>query len=255
MTETTEINRVKLLNEINCLSVVNQLVETIWVDSPSGEIETCRISKENGLVRSIVEKVKYNLKSFNLFIKSGHEMHDIIISDVPSSRTITKNQSVDRKASDNINSIFINELDKFKNTQNIEFPFFRKGLLPKIMGWNRKSKLIEKITDCSKGCSWMIVSNDIFEILESTEKFEKIKNTSRTIFKSVGKMGDTNVYLNPSEERNVIYFGNYDSITLVINRNIHEQECRWHFSEYDTKLVIVEYLVYENGITKKLILE
>lgn len=255
MLETQEINRVKLLDEINCLSVVNQLVETIWVDSPNGEIETCRISKENGLVRSVVEKVKYNLKSFNLFIKPNPSSEDIIISDLPSSKTITRNQSIDMKASDNINLVFINEIDKFKNTQLIKYPYFRLGVIPKILGWNRKSKLIEKISECSRGCSWMIVSQKVLDILEGTENFEKINNFSRTIFKLVGKIGETNIYLNPAEERNVAYFGNYDSITLVLNRNMQEKECLWHFTEYDSKLLIVEYLVYENGLTKKLILE
>ena len=68
-----------------------------------------------------------------------------------------------------------------------------------------------------------------------------------------GKLGEINVYLNEDENDSIIYFANYDSITVVINNNIKIDSKPTVSKIYsEGKTVSVEYLFIENGLTKML---
>lgn len=245
---STEID---LLQKVCNLTVINQLVETHYVEKSVGQIEVSKTIKEKDLVRNIVEKIDYKLKQHRLIIKK-HKHSSIIISDLPSSKTISSDRSTCECVSSDINNIFINELRSFKNIQNFEFDFFKQKFFKRIFNPNTDDKLIDKIIEVGKDCSWMIVPVFIYDIIRDSEWFsESIIKQDSLIF-NVGKLSDIQVYINPDEFESAIYFGNYDSTSILINKNIGEEESKICSLYKEEKYIVVEYLFLETGKTKVL---
>jgi regulatory protein YycH of two-component signal transduction system YycFG len=69
---------------------------------------------------------------------------------------------------------------------------------------------------------------------------------------NVGKLDEIQVYLNPDEDESVVYFGNYDSTTILINKNIQDEDLKICSLFKEGRSLIVEYLFLETGRTKLL---
>ena len=254
MTPTT-LTETTLIQKISNLSVINQIVETIYVDESIGKIEVSKTIKENNVVRNVNEFIEYKLKPHRLIIKN-HKKHNstVIISDLPNSKTIIDNKSVCHCLSSDINNIFISELKSFKGTQKFSYRFFNQSFLMKLIKKNTEFDLVEYIINLGKDCSWAILPKFIFEIVKDSEWFDATNMISESIIFNAGKLDDLNIYVNPDEDESMIYFGNYDSITIIINKNIKEDELKSGNFHKEGKSVVVEYLFIENlsGLTKSL---
>ena len=250
---TTETN---LIQKISNLSVINQIVETIYVGDAVGKIEVSKTIKENNVVRNVSEDIEYKLKPHRLIIKS-HKKHNstVIISDLPNSKTIIDNKSICHCLSSDINNIFISELKSFKSTQKSTYRFFNQNFLTKLFKKNTKVDLVSQIINLGEDCSWAILPRFIFDIIKDSEWFDATNMVSESIIFNAGRLDDLNIYINPDEDESMIYFGSYDSITIIINKNIREDELKSASSfRKEDKSIIIEYLFIENfnGITKSL---
>jgi hypothetical protein len=246
-----------LLNKISSLTVINQLVETIYVDESIGQIEVSKTNKDNNVVRHIVEKLDYKLKSHRLLIKSHKGNEDsIIISDLPNTPTISSNKPICQCVSSDINQIFTSEIKSFKNTQKFKYNFFKQNLFKKMFKKNTEHNLVDYILELGKDCSWVIVPPFIFDIIKDSEWFDANNYRSESLIYNSGKLSDDiNVYVNPDEDESVIYFGNYDSISIIINRNIKEDTLKTASFYKEGKSIVVDYLFLETGTTKYLLVE
>jgi len=245
-----------LLKRISSLTVINQLVETIYVDDSIGQIEVDKTIKDNNVVRHIVEKLDYKLKSHRLIIKSHKGNEDsIIISDLLNTPTISSNKPICHCVSSDINNIFTSEIKSFKNTQKFKYKFFNQGLFKKIFKKNTEHNLVDHILDLGKDCSWIIMPPFILDIIKDSEWFDANNYISESLIYNSGKLSDMNVYVNPNEDESVVYFGNYDSISIIINKNIKEDVLKTASFYKEGKSIVVDYLFLETGVTKYLLVE
>ena len=238
-----------LLDQISNLSVINQLVETIYVDSSTGRLETLKVVKNNGLVKTINDDVDYKLKT-NSFILKGN----IIISDIPYSKTIVDNEPLYKCVSSNINKVFIEELKLFKNIQTSYFKLINRSFVKKIFNKNNNKKLIDKIIKTGDGCSWVIIPSLISHIVKTSPDFIQNDIKSDALIYNFGRLKDINIYVNPDERELCLYFGNYDSVTIIINKNIKNLEFKTLNSNSGHRIEI-DYIFLEKGITKLLKIE
>ena len=251
LTDTKEEN---IINKISKVTVVNQLVETIYVDDSNGSIETTNTIKEGHIIRETTEKIEYKLKPHRLIVKTQKKSNNhLVISDVPKNNTIFTNKCICDCASIAVNRTFISELKSSRKIQKSSFNFFKQNLLKRIFNKTTEDKLVKNILDFGNGCSWMVVPGFISDIIKESEWFNEVENNSKSLIRKEGKLGDIDVYINEDENDSIIYFANYDSITVIINKNIKIDSTPNVSNTYsDGKIVSVEYLFIENGLTKML---
>ena len=243
----------RILEKISLLSVINQIAKTIFVDKPEGEIEIDSVEKQESAIISISERIKYKLKPYRMIVKGSFDKSNIIISDSPTGNTISQNRCICESASCDINNIFISELKDFKNIQKFKFNYFNRNFFQKLLNRNSKKDLLKNILEISENCSWMIIPEFLSDIIEKSELFERNHTKSESIIYKFGKLSEVNVFINPDEKEANIYFGNYESLTILIDKNIKIDEIKSISNVYKIgQSVVIGYLFIEDGITKSL---
>lgn len=251
---TTEISKEGLIKVISDLSIVNQLVETIYVDEQKGKVDISKTIKEGYCVKTIDTKIDFKLKSYRL-ISKNNSYSNIVISDSPIDKTIVRNKSVYDCAISDMNQIFISELKSFKKIQKHEYKFFNQSLLKRIFNKNTKQDLIEHIIELGSNCSWVIVPSYIMDIISKSDLFEYTVSNKNSMLAQVGNLSNLSIYVNMNEDESVLYFGNYDSMIILLNKNLQVNNVRSLSSIYNNETVLsLDYLMVENedGITKLL---
>lgn len=250
----TTINQENLLNEISTLTVINQIVETIYVEEPTGSINISKVVKDGNEIKTINNDINYKLKDHRIIVKSDECFKsNLIITDNPNKKTIKRNQKICNILSTDINNIFINELQQFKNIEKGEYKYYKQNFFKKLFKKNKKEELIEYILKFSQNCSWAIVPMPIWEIIKESEWFERTSLTAKSLIFCSGQLHGLNIFINPSEDDKVIYFGNFDSIIIVINKNIKTEKLKCISNVYTSGTeLMVSYTFIENGLTKAL---
>jgi hypothetical protein len=160
--------------------------------------------------------------------------------------TISINKSVCKCVSSDLNKLFIQELNRFSDVESFEFNLFSQNILQKMLFPNTKSDLIEKFIKVSNGMSWSIIPYNLLHIFYNSEKLILNKEDDDKIIFHLGSIEGCEIFVNPDDESGKIYFGNYDSILILANKNmtIYEniQGMNYHF----------EYLFLEQGRIKSL---
>lgn len=251
-TELT-INRQHINDVILDMTVINQLTNTIIVDSPIGEIEITTMSKSNKEVITEKKRVAYKLPQHRLIMKScKYKKCKLIISDIPNFKTIETNKTLCETASYGINESFLMYLKNSKKVERNKIVFFDQSFIKKIFNKMTEDILINKIIESSVGFSWMIIPKEIFLILKKNKSFNySDKSSSKYIFKNYGNINGVNVYINYIEYDMRIYFGNYDSITAILNENIEIKK----IGDNTDKSITLEYQFLETGNLKILEIE
>ena len=214
----------KEISKIPTLSILDQLSQTIYVDSNPAKIESVEVIKNSGNIVYNKSYKEYNLLSYKL--KKS-------------------------ELSSNINLNFIEKLNSLsKINDNVrKIKILKKNILFKILSLFKDNTkiLADYICEYSKDSTWMIVSPFIFSMLKLNNKFiSQISGNESSIYK-VGKLDSITIYLNSNAKDNSIYFGKYDDFNIIINRNIAT-----------TNLDIeIEYcfIPNSNNNTKRLIIE
>jgi hypothetical protein len=192
------------------------LVETIFVNESEGEIEICETNKINGVVKRSTHKISYKLHPHRMIVKSCNHNH-LIISDSRKSKTISTDKCVCDCAAEDVNSVFISELKSSKKTIRDSFNYFSQSLIKKMINKNTDEKLLKKIVEYGKESSWVIIPKFLFDILKTSKLFTPVDCPINTLITNVGKLDNLSVYVNTQNEESELFFGNYDSLTIIIN--------------------------------------
>jgi hypothetical protein len=247
----TQIDDQPLLIEISNLTVINQIIETIYVSDSVGQIEINKITKEDDFIRNINEVIDFKLKSHRLIVKCNEELQ-VIISDVPYSKNTCSRKSVCQQISSDINKIFINELKDFKNIEKDEYKFFNQNFLKRILNPNTEYNLVNKLLSFGHGCSWMIVPVFLYDIIKDSRLFESSYNKSGSLIYQVGILNNIVIYLNPDQDESFVFYGNYDSAAIILNKKIKEDVIKSTLVFSESKSIKIEYQFIELGKTKML---
>ena len=240
------VDNQSFVEQVTTLSSLDQIIETILVDDKIGTIEIFKTIKDVDSVRNITDKIEYKLKSTRLIIKSDDSFNkNIIISDIDS-ETIRNNKSLCDCVARNTNNIFAKEFGKLKNTVNHKINYFNQGLLKKVFNQTTKKYLVEKIQQLSNGHSWLIIPKKLVDFFVEIGVSKLNKNGS--LIYNLGKFENLNVYVNPDQIDSKIYFGNYESLTLIINKNLETKEIKTNSTTYTKGISMeVNYLLIENS--------
>ncbi len=243
------LTRIKdnLFTKLSQMTIFDQLIETIYVSEDKGILLTSNIYKSGDSVKTIEEKVPFSLKSYRLLIHKTSENESIYISDGVKCDTLKKDKDPCVCISKDINKIFINEMKNFKNINKQEYKYFKTNILEKFFYRKKPNNLLNKITEFGIGCSWVIIPKQIFNVIRNLPEVESILSSSNSIINKCAKVSDLILYLNPNENENVCYFGNHDSISVLINKNIE--------IDSDPSKINIKYQFLERGLTKALIVE
>ena len=243
-------NKHDILKRLKDLTIINQLVDTHFVENKNGEIEVSKVVKEYDSVRTISEVIKYKLKSHRIQHKKNKDGLDIIISDISCGQTINKDEKICQCISKNINQIFISELKSFKQTQKYSFKYFSQNWIQKLLFKKTEFDLIDVIIQVGENTSWMIVPEFILDVIRDSEWFVENQVEATSIIHKVGKLSNIDIFLNPNQIDSFVYYGNYDSIMLLVDKNIEEKEVKSSGFETESKAYTVNYLFIETGQTK-----
>lgn len=242
------VDNQSFVEQVTTLSSLNQIIETILVDDKIGTIEIFKTIKDVDSVRNITDKIEYKLKSTRLIIKSDENYNkNIVISDIDS-ETIINNKPLLDCVSRNTNNIFAKEFGKLKNTVNHEINYFNQGFFKKIFNKTTIKDLTEKIKELSQGYSWLIIPNSLVDLFLQIGNTQVDKVNCKSLIYNLGKFEDLNVYVNPDQTDSKIYFGSYESLTLIVNKNLETKEIKTNSTTYTKGISMeVNYLLIENS--------
>jgi hypothetical protein len=234
-----------LISRIAKLTVFDQFAQTLFVEHNHGVIEVEKSYKEAHSLKFIRTEIAYNLKNHRIISKKINNSH-ILISDLTEGSTISIDKSICRCVSSDLNKLFTQELDEFKDIERFEFNLFSQNFFKKTFYPNTNNDLINKFIEVSKHMTWAIIPYNLVSVFYESDKMELCKELNEKIIYRLGKIENIEVYVNPNEENGKIYFGNYDSILILANKfiNIEEntQGVNYNF----------EYLFLEQGKIKTL---
>lgn len=206
-----DINSLKnnVLSEINSLS---QLMDLVLVPSNTGKIKSSKTIKENNKYKTIDEFVEYKLEQVCVSLPFDDNNIGFF-------------------------SKYISELKNFERLEKMSFKFFKQNFIEKLFFKRKNSDLINKIKEFKEKYSWIIVNKRVLVILEKSDSYSE--NLSKDLYKlgSLGKLDLFNIYLNPDEKDDCIYFGNFQTSSLLINKNTVESSTEFQLN----------YLFVESG--------
>jgi hypothetical protein len=241
------IDNSTLVEQIANLSSLNQIIETIIVDDNDGSIKINKTIKDSNSIKNIDEEISYNLKSTRLIIKTDDELvNNIVISDIDR-ETIVKNRPICECISKNTNNIVSREFRKLSNVQHYKINFFNQSFFKKLFNPINHKEVFEKIKELAKNNSWMIIPPTLMDLFENESTFQKIEAECESIIHQFGHLENVNVFMNPDQKENCIYFGSYESLTLIVNKNLTTKEIKTNSTTYTKGLSMeVNYLLIEN---------
>lgn len=184
------------------LSVIDQLSQTIFVESNPSSMEVVEITKQN-------ESITYSKTSKQ--VELSRKSLDLI-------------KSVEESINNAINSSFIEKLNETtsKNKNIVVVKFFKKSILHRLINKLRRDNECEisnAILDFGKDSTWVILSKDIYDIISKNKRFLEHTNQASQMYKA-GRLGFLTVYLNCDLKENSIYFGKYDDFSLLLNKDV-----------------------------------
>lgn len=237
----------RLIDSVNSLG---QMVNTIVVESSNGVIRSIKTIKDKNTVRNIEDNIEYSLKRHRVQTKSINSKL-MTISDMPGEDTVCTGENVYDCLCYDIVDMFISELKDICKIKHSKFNYFNRNKIYNLFFKSDPNKLVDRIISFSGNSSWIIVPGFIFDIIKKSDRFCEYPKTN-SVIKCLGKLGEISVYLNPSNKEGTIYFGNYDSLTIIINKNIGFSLDE--FSQNKNGSIIVDYLFLQNGDVRSLII-
>lgn len=239
MLTTTQIKE-ELIPRLVDLSVMNQLVNVIYVDSNPAIIEYSEVQKQDNVIKEVKNTKEYKLKKHRLILKTN-DKQSIIISDEVNTETIQKDGTLCECFSMRINRGFMNAIDSLKMVERTNWKYFNRGFFSKIFLTRTSNDLIHKILEIGKESSYIIIPSSVAKIITKSNFFQKNVNKCHSIIKNIGTLKidqiSLNVYLDTELSKNEIYFGKYDSVSIVLNKNLNVIETK---TSYDKTNITVE---------------
>lgn len=157
--------------------------ETILVETSKGKLETTEVVREKRGYKNINKINDYNLKNCN------HSLFFEICQDLKS----------------------------FENVDVKDVKYLKLNLFQKIFFKNKEKKLIEQVNKMLNESSWLIIPSFLIETFSKYNNF--VVNLTQEDKILVGSYGQINILLNPNIGSKEIYFGNYNSFKVIVNKN------------------------------------
>lgn len=253
---TIEQIREQLLPRIADLSVMNRLVNVIYVDSNPAVINYVEVQKKDGLVIEVKNSEKHKLKKHQLIVKKSLK-NSMIISDEVNTETIQKDATLCECFSMRINRGFMDVIDDLSKIQKENWKFFNRNFFSKIFLQRTTNDLIHKIVEIGKDYSYIIVSAKVASVIRKSNFFTSQVSQCQSIIKNIGELKIDNisldVYIDPELQNNNVYFAKYDSVNLVLNKNLNIIETKTSLDKTNIT-VEVEYTFLEKESIKCLCL-
>lgn len=237
-----------IFEEITKLTSLNEFIETIFVEDPKGTLKLSKTLCKEGKIVNISKDIYYKLKSTRLTIKSCNLFEGkIMISDlVKEDNTIGIGKSKCECITKNVGNMFSLEFSNFQNLKIQTFNLFKQNILKKIFNPNTEEKLLKKIIEMSNGKSWVLIPENLTYLFDSVENFKKMERIQKKLIFPIGKLNETIVYVN-SEEIAKVYFGNYDSITLILGKELKVEKLKSIKDNFqDVTRITIDYEFFQN---------
>lgn len=229
----------EFVSKVSKLSIMDKLVETIYVDTNPAQIESIELSKSSTgteVATKVLKQVK--LKRHRMIVKKSGGSTMVISDEIASPKTIGSGL-VCESISERLNNDFI---DVIKSSSIKEkWAFFGQNLIRRLFFRRTNSDLINKIFKFGINSNWIIISNSVYVIIKRSNFFIDNQQESNSIIKNVGQLKLDNllidVYLNDEADEKSICFGRYDSISVVFNKNPNISDAK---SSTDKRTIILE---------------
>jgi len=232
-----------LVKRISKLSIFDQFAQTLFVDHTNGLLEVEKSYRESNILKFVRTEIAYQLKNHRI-ISKNLKSNNIIISDLTECSTITVDKSICRSVSSNLNKLFIRELESFQDVERHKFNLYSQNIFKKYFFPNTDKKLIDKVIELGDSMSWVIIPYKLLNTFYNSDQIELHKEEGHKIIFRLGDVGNLHIFVNPDEKSGKIYFGNFDSIIIVANKELKitpiENETTYDF----------EYLFIEEGPIK-----
>ena len=239
-------NQTTLIEQVTKLTCLNQIIETILVEDSCGTIQVSKTIKEIDSIRHINENIDYTLKSTRLIIRANKEKN-LVISDLDLN-TITEDSPLCDCIARNTNLLFAKECSRLKNTIKHEIKYFKKNFLEKLFRKDNKESVLSKIEEIGTNYSWIVIPPSLLTIFDGAKTFYSSIKDNKKIIHIHGRFKNLNVYLNPDQSQQTIYFGRYDSLSLILNKKFNIEDMKTLSEFYsDAKTISIEYLFIENS--------
>lgn len=236
-----------LINKIKNRSIINQLVTTIIVDNNVNNITSFKIKKINGITTIIKSVDSKKLIPHNIIVKETKSGNIIISDEVGCEQTILNNKKIYDCISLRINREFVSLIETFKNLEVTKWKFLNPNFLERIFLNRNNFDLISKIIEIGSTYNWIIVNKDVLDIIKKSNFYEETDIKSKSFIKNVGYIKFDNItikiYLNNNQDNNKIFFGAYESISIVINKDIIVNKLDTTENNYSIQ---IDYLFVEN---------
>jgi hypothetical protein len=223
MITATQI-REELIPRLADLSVMSQLVNVIYVDSNPATIEYTEVQKQGNSIVKTQRVEQYKLKKHKLILKKSNH-HSIIISDEVNSETIQKDGTLCGCFSMRINRGFMNVIDTFSKIEKASWSYFNRNFFSKIFLKRTPSDLVHKIIEFGKDSSYIIIPETVADVIMKSNFFDTNSRHDDSFIKNIGILKidgiSLNVYLDCELKENKIYFGKYDSVNIILNKNLN----------------------------------
>jgi hypothetical protein len=171
------------LQEINHLS---QIFDLITVDESEGRLNFSNTIKKGKSFEVKNEYIEYKL-------------------------SLTQNDKI-------IENVLI-DLTNFKKLTKIKLKFYKRNFLERIFFKRNYANLLKKIKSISENYSWLIIPKKYLYIIKKFDSYSENQNGHNSILNCIGKFETLNLFLNPNNEVDKLYFGNYNSATILVRRD------------------------------------
>ena len=171
------------MQDINSLS---QIFDLIVVDKSEGKLNFSKTIKNGKHYKVINDSVDYKLT---------HTRFDKIFENV------------------------LSDLSEFKKSKKVQFKFAKRNFFEKIFFKKNYSDIFKKIKSLSENYSWLIIPEKYLYIIVKSECYSENQNTYNSTMNCIGRFDNLNLYLNPDINSDKIYFGNYNSATILVRRD------------------------------------
>lgn len=243
--EQTLVYNDNLVGRISNMTIFEQFAQTVFVTDSQGIIDVENTYRELNSIRFIKTEIVYQLKNHRVISRTINSSN-IVISDLTHDSTISIDKSICKCVSSDLNKLFFQELNRFESTENFEFNLFSQSIFKRLLNPNKNKDLINKFIEVSDGMSWAIIPYNLLHIFYESDKLTLSKEENDKIIYHLGSIEGVNIYVNPDDNSGKIFFGNFNSIIIIANRNMNI------FDDKKGRNYNFEYLFLEHGKTKSL---
>lgn len=238
-----------LMTDIKKLSVINELVNTIFIDSKTEDVYITNCKKVKNIEVTELVKVKPSLKSKKFIVKTK-DKSKIIISNEIKQKTINCDCLLSECVSSRINREFIESIENFNNLEKITYKFLNLNFLERFLFRRTKIDFIRKIIKTGENFKWCLVSKEAFDIIKDSNYFKLSKSNSNSYIRKVGNLilDDLNieVYLSDDINKNNVYFGNKKSVNLILKNQFDIKKVK-NSIDSTTISISIEYDIISSG--------